>query len=66
MTRVLVRPAKGLVVRDPATMEVLPAEGKKVDVNAPYWVRRIRDKDVLTGAEPTPAPAPKAKTKETD
>lgn len=44
-----VKPAEGLVVRDPVTREVLPAKGRTVPRNA-YWLRRLADGDVLDAA----------------
>lgn len=41
-----VKPAAGLIIRDPATMKALPPEG--VDVpNTSYWRRRLSDGDVV-------------------
>lgn len=37
---VLIRPKNGAQVRDPDTLEVLPAEGKKVELGT-YWRRQI-------------------------
>lgn len=39
------RPAPGLIVRDPRTAQPLPAEGGTVPDNG-YWRRRLRDGDV--------------------
>lgn len=66
MTRVHIRPADGLVVRDPVTREIIPVTGKTVDLDEQYWARRLRDKSILKGAKPTPAATPKAKAKETE
>jgi len=41
-----VKPAEGLIVRDPATREALPAKGRSVPRNA-YWLRRLNDGDVV-------------------
>lgn len=43
---ITVKPAPGLVVRDPATRQALPAEGAEVPRNT-YWMRRLRDGDVI-------------------
>lgn len=47
----LVKPAEGLAVRDPLLRDLLPPEGREVDLNDPavkdYWVRRLRDGDVV-------------------
>ena len=57
-------PAPGRSVRDPRSMQLLPAEGRDVPDSDPFWVRRLRDGDVtIAGAErgarragpPTPA-----------
>ena len=45
-------PAAGLNVRDPATGEPLPAEGRAVRIDS-YWLRRLRDGDVAA-AKPAP------------
>jgi hypothetical protein len=42
----LVKPAPGRTVRDPHTMAVLPADGRDVPDNDPFWLRRLRDGDV--------------------
>lgn len=52
------KPAPGLIVRDPRTAQPLPAEGGTVPDNG-YWRRRLRDGDVL----PITVPA-KGKAKE--
>lgn len=41
-----VKPAEGLIVRDPVTREALPPKGKTVPRNA-YWLRRLKDGDVV-------------------
>lgn len=43
---VFVKPAAGRQVRDPATKKHIPAEGIKVPRSS-YWLRRLRDGDVL-------------------
>lgn len=40
------KPAPGLQVRDPDTRQLLPPEGRTVEMT-PYWVRRLRDGDVV-------------------
>lgn len=53
------KPARpDLIVRDPVTGDPLPATGLTVTTNRPYWLRRLRDDDVIE------VTAPKAKTKE--
>ena len=55
-TKIYVKPAsKDLIVRDPATLRALKAEGEYKPKNT-YWLRRLKDKDVV---EATPAPATK-------
>jgi hypothetical protein len=54
----LVKPAAGLKVRDPATLTLVPDEGIEVSEHDLYWVRALRDGDVV---DATPAPPAKAK-----
>ena len=42
-----VKPAPGLKVRDPETKDYLPAEGREVNDFNLYFVRRLRDGDVV-------------------
>jgi hypothetical protein len=50
-----VRPAvPGTVIRDPHTRRHIPDEGAKVPRNS-YWLRRLRDGDVVL-VEPAPPP----------
>lgn len=51
-----VKPAPGLAVRDPELRDLLPAEGREVPASA-YWLRRLRDGDVVEAPRPAPAPA---------
>lgn len=52
MTTKFLKPAKDtLKVRDPATGEYLPTEGKEVEVTS-YWRRRIKDGDVVEASKP--------------
>lgn len=48
------KPAQGLIVRDPHTRQPLPAEGREVQLNE-WWARRLRVGDVVE-VQPTPAP----------
>jgi hypothetical protein len=41
-----VKPAPGLVIRDPDLKDLLPAEGRQVP-DSDYWHRRVLDKDVV-------------------
>jgi hypothetical protein len=43
-----VRPAPGLSIRDPDLMDLLPEEGREVP-DSTYWIRRLRDGDVVSG-----------------
>lgn len=44
-------PGRGLMVRDPVTMEALPAEGAAKPLTT-YWRRRLKDGDVTQGKPP--------------
>jgi hypothetical protein len=44
-----VKPAPGLLVRDPVTKRHLPESGKEVPENS-YWVRRLAAGDVVLSA----------------
>jgi hypothetical protein len=44
-------PAPGLQVRDPATLQLVPAEGLDIDATDLTWARLLKDGDVV------PAPA---------
>ncbi len=50
-----VKPAPGLKVRDPKTKQHLPESGAEVPDSDSYWVRRLRDGDVVR-ATPTTSP----------
>lgn len=47
----LLKPASPeLIVRDPFTKDILPVDGKEIDLTGPsgkYWRRRIADGDVV-------------------
>jgi hypothetical protein len=45
-----VKPAAGLIVRDPETAAPLPPEGKAVP-RVSFWLRRLRDGDVTVVEE---------------
>jgi len=51
----LVKPADGLVIRDPDLLDLIPETGREVP-ETDYWMRRLRDKDVVL-VEPVAAPA---------
>jgi hypothetical protein len=42
-----VKPAPGCAVRDPVSMQMLPEDGREVPDDDLYWVRRVRDGDVI-------------------
>lgn len=48
-----VKPAEGLVIRDPDLKDLLPAEGREVP-DSDYWFRRLRDDDVVKASAPKP------------
>lgn len=47
-----VKPAPGLVVRDPDLKDLIPAEGRHVSDDSMFWHRRLRDKDVVLATPP--------------
>ncbi|WP_175795965.1 DUF2635 domain-containing protein [Burkholderia anthina] len=48
-----VKPAPGLKVRDPVLKDYLPAEGREVGDFDLYYIRRLRDGDVVRVDEAT-------------
>ena len=62
MERVFVKPKEGLLVRDEKTKQILPIEGKIVEMST-YWVRRLKDGDVELVENVEKAEAPKAPEK---
>ena len=48
-----VKPATGLVIRDPDLLDLLPADGRQVP-DSGYWQRRLRDGDVVAAKPITP------------
>lgn len=60
MSQVYLRPAEGLIVRDPATRAPLAAEGEWKPRSS-YWDRRLLDGDVVE-TEPPVVPASKTNT----
>ncbi len=62
-----VLPKAGLSIRDPDLLDLLPASGRNVP-ESDYWYRRLRDRDVVAGADPAVAVqlAVPAETKETE
>lgn len=56
MTRMFVKPKPGLKVREPNPPYAhIPEEGKEVPADS-YWMRRVRDGDVIQ-VEPPVTPA---------
>ena len=53
-----IKPKQGLKIPDPALLDFLPEAGREVEENS-YWLRRLRDKDVVKSQ----SPKPQAKTK---
>ena len=52
-----VRPAEGRTVRDPQTRAALPPDEWSSVPRSPYWIRRLRDGDVLEQQQPREAAA---------
>lgn len=52
----LVKPVPGLVIRDPDLLDLLPETGREVP-QTDYWMRRLRDKDVVLADVQPSAPA---------
>lgn len=59
MATITIKPAPGLVIRDPARMDLIEEEGREVE-RSNYWARRLRDGDVVE-VKTAPAQEPKAK-----
>lgn len=59
--KMMVKPADGLVVRDPRNREPLPPEGREVERSS-YWLRRLLEGDV-TEVPATVAATPKGAVK---
>jgi hypothetical protein len=55
-----VKPAPGLSIRDPDLKDLLPESGRLVP-DTDYWLRRVRDNDVIEAEAPpedeSPVPA---------
>lgn len=58
ITRVLVKPAEGRLVRIPGSYEALPEEGKVLETNS-YWRRKQVAGDVVLEQPVEQAPKPK-------
>lgn len=63
MSRIFVKPKKGMLVRDPISKQMLPENGKAV-TKSTYWLRRIKDGDVVLTTKGGVEKAPE-KSKET-
>ena len=51
-----VKPGPGLVVVDPKTRAVMPAEGTDVNETDLFWHRRLADGDVVPAERPVEQP----------
>lgn len=60
-----VKAAPGRLVRDPYTHAQLPPEGRNVSKTS-YWLRRVRDGDVIEIDGERPAPEPVEPVEEDD
>ncbi len=65
LTTLNLKPADGLIVRDPHTGKPLSINGEKKP-RTPYWLRRLRDGDVVDANAPKPKPASKNDSKKTE
>lgn len=50
-----VKAAPGMKIRDPDLKDLIPDEGRDVP-NTDYWLRRLRDGDVVEAKPPVAAP----------
>ncbi len=57
MAKILVKPKKDRLVRDPVTMRKIPDEGIEVDEFNLYWARRLLAGDVEKAAPAATEPA---------
>lgn len=53
-----VKPASGLVIRDPQAKDFLPFEGREVTDPDFYWTRLLNDGDVVLATPPAAQAAP--------
>lgn len=53
--KVKIKPAEGLIIRDPKNMKLVPSEGIEVEINS-FWQRRLNDGDMLLVQEKKQAP----------
>jgi len=49
---VFIRPTKGLKVRDPDLLDILPEQGREVALTM-FWQQRINHKDVVVSSPQT-------------
>ena len=54
-----VKPAPGYLIPDPDRHDMLPADGRNVPASD-FWLRRLRDGDVVEAPEPAEPAAPAA------
>lgn len=57
MERFTIRPAPGVLVRDPVTLTILPEHGAEV-AQSPFWLRRVAERSVFVVIESQIAPEP--------
>lgn len=53
-----IKPAPGMLIRHPVTRDLLPESGMDVDDNDRYFLRRLRDGDVVQVATAVKAGRP--------
>jgi hypothetical protein len=53
-----VKPAPKLKIRDPDRLDLIPDTGREVPDHHDYWIRRVRDGDVVECDPPAEEPAP--------
>jgi hypothetical protein len=53
-----VKPAPNLKIRDPDRLDLIPDTGRQVPDHHDYWIRRVRDGDVVVCEPPPEEPAP--------
>lgn len=52
----LIKPAPGLIIRDPLKHDLIPETGREVNASDPYWIRRLKDGDVVRAEPPITKP----------
>lgn len=53
----IIKPAPGVKVRDPLSLQHIPETGIEVSDTDTYWARRLRSGDVVIASKPAPKPA---------